>query len=263
MNFCKIFIERPVSTTVLMLALFIFGWMAYPKLPISELPDVDFPTIQVTASLPGADPETIAVSVATPLEKAFATIAGLDSMNSVSSAGSTRITLQFDLDRNIDAAAQDVQAALLQVAKHLPSQMPNPPSIKKVNPADSPILYLALTANNIPMTEADDYAENYIAPRLSMISGVADVNVYGAQQYAVRIYLNPYAMSSRGLSIDTVASAIQNLNSNQPSGTLQTDGYYRLIKVDGQLDNAAAFSNAIVASVNSAPVRLKDIGTAT
>ena len=260
-NISKPFIERPVATTMLMLALFIFGLFAYRYLPVSELPDVDYPTIQVTANLTGADPETMATSVATPIEKSLSTIAGIDSMSSVSSAGSTQITIQFDLDRNIDVAGQDVQAALLQVMRQLPAAMTTPPYIRKVNPADSPILFLALTADNVPMTKVDDYAENYIAPHLSMEPGVAQVSVYGAQQYAVRIDVNPNAMTNRGLSINTVSQAIQNLNSNQPAGTLLSDGAYRLIKVDGGLLNAAQFGDAVINSQGNAPVRLKDIAT--
>src|SRR3990167_2672282 len=259
MNICKIFIDRPVTTIILTLALVIFGFFAYLALPISALPNVDFPTIVVTANLPGADPETMATSVATPIEKQLSTIAGLNSMNSMSYAGETQITLQFSLDRNIDAAAQDVQSALLAVTRHLPSGMPDPPTIKKVNPADAPVLYLALTANNLPLTTVDNYAENFIAPRLSMIEGVAQVNVYGAQQYAVRINLNPSALTNRGLSIDSVANAIQNLSVNQPTGILQSSGYYRLIKVDAQLSTAKQFGNAIIATQNGAPVRLKDL----
>lgn len=261
MNISNIFIKRPVATTMLMVALFLFGLFAYRYLPVSELPDVDYPTIQVTANLPGADPETMATAIATPIEKSLSTIAGIDSMSSISSAGSTQITLQFNLDQNIDVAGQDVQAALLQVMRQLPPQMTTPPYIRKVNPADSPILFLALTADNIPMTKVDDYAENYIAPHLSMEPGVAQVSVYGAQQYAVRIKLNPNAMTNRNLSINTVSQAIQNLNSNQPAGTLLSDGAYRLIKVDGGLLNASEFSNAVVSSQNNAPVRLKDVAS--
>ena len=261
MNICKIFIERPVATAVFISALVFFGLFAYFKLPISELPSVDFPTIVVSADLPGADPETMATSVATPLEKQLSSISGLDSMTSVSSPGSTKITLQFSLDRNIDSAAADVQSALLQASRQLPAQMPTPPTLRKVNPADTPILFLALIANHMPLVKVDDYAENIIATRLSMISGVAQVNVFGAQQYAVRIHLNPNAMANRNLSMDSVASSIQNINVNQPAGTLQTEGYYRLIKVDGQLDNAQAFANATIASVNGVPVQLKDIAT--
>lgn len=261
MNISKIFIDRPVATTIFMAGLFLFGLLAYFKLPISALPNVDFPTLVVNASLPGADPQTMAVSIATPIEKQLSTIAGIDSMNSISTAGNTQIILQFSLDRNIDSAAQDVQSALLQVARHLPSGMPDPPSIRKMNPADSPILYLALQADHIPLTVLDEKAENFISPRLSMINGVAQVSVYGAQKYAVRIHLNPQALTARNLSFDQVSTAIRNLNSNQPSGTLQTEGHYRLLKVDGQLKNAAEFSNAIIASVQGMPIRLSDIAT--
>lgn len=261
MNISKIFIERPVATTIFMMALFFFGCIAYPKLPISDLPNVDFPTLMVSASLPGADPETMAVSVATPIEKQLSTIAGIDSMNSVSTAGNTQVILQFSMSRSIDAAAQDVQSALLQVSRRLPSDMTDPPSIRKMNPADSPILFLALQADHLPLTTLNEKAENYISPRLSMIDGVAQVNVFGAQQYAVRIYLNPNALAARGLSLDQVTSAIKNLNANQPSGTLQTEGYYRVIKVDGQLKNAQQFSNAIIATVKGAPIRLGDVAT--
>lgn len=261
MNICKIFISRPVATTIIIAALLIFGLFAYPYLPVSELPNVDFPTIQVNASLPGADPETMATSVATPIEKELSTIAGIDSMSSVSSAGSTNITLQFSLNRNIDSAAQDVQSALLQVQRRLPKQMTTPPTIRKLNPADSPILFLALTANNVPMTQIDDYAENYISPRLSMEEGVAQVDIYGAQQFAVRVQVNPNALTNRNLSMDAVATAIQSLNTNQPSGTIYTDGSYRLLKVDGELVNADQFGDAVIASNQGAPVRLKDIAT--
>jgi HAE1 family hydrophobic/amphiphilic exporter-1 len=259
-NICKIFIDRPVATIVLMASLFIFGWFAYKNLPISEMPNVDFPTIVVKADLPGADPETMATTVATPLEKQFSTISDIDSMSSISTAGTTKITLQFGLDRNIDAAAQDVQSAISQATRKLPQQMPNPPSMNKMS-ADSPILFVALTGDNVSLTDLDDIAENTIAPQMSMADGVAQVNVYGSQQYAVRIRINPNAIVNRGLSVDQVASAIKNLNANQPTGTLQTNGYYQSIKVNGQLYDADEFANAVVATNNGAPVRLKDIAT--
>ena len=259
MNISKIFIERPVATTILMLAFVIFGAFAYFTLPVSELPDVDFPTIQVSASLPGADPETMATSVATPIEKQLSTIAGIASMTSTSTSGSTQIVIQFDLSRNIDSAAQDVQSAILQAQRQLPSQMPTPPTIRKINPADSPVIFIALTGKNLSLTKLDDYAENYISPQLSVIDGVAQVSVFGSQQYAVRIHLNPYALTSRNLDVDTVSNAIQNLSSNQPAGTMRTDGYYRSLIADGQLTNAEEFSNAIITSVNGVPVRLSDI----
>lgn len=262
MNLSRIFIERPVATTVLMLALVTFGWCAYRTLPVSELPNVDFPTIVVSATLSGADPETMASTVATPLEKQFSAIAGVDSMSSVNSAGQTRITLQFALERDIDAAAQDVQAAISQVLKKLPPQMTTPPTLKKVNPALSPILFLSLTAEHLPLSTLDDYAEVYIGQRLSMIPGVAEVDVYGAQQYAVRVLLNPTAIANRNLGVDTVSTALQNISTVQPSGTMRTNGYYHLVEVDGQLNNAKQYNEAIIAENNGSVVRVKDIGQA-
>jgi len=261
-NFSAPFIHRPVATTVIMSALVIFGWFAYRELPVSELPNIDFPTIVVTGLLPGADPATMASTVARPIEKQLSAIDGIDSMNSTSSAGQTQITIQFSLDRTIDGAAADVQAAISQVLKQLPPQMTVPPTLKKVNPALSPILFLALTADHLALHELDDYAETFIAQSLSMIPGVAAVNVYGAQQYAVRVKLNPNALATRGIDIQTVTSAIQALSVNQPSGILQTNGRYHLIEVDGQLNNAQAFNEAIVTTVAGAPVRIKDLGYA-
>jgi HAE1 family hydrophobic/amphiphilic exporter-1 len=262
MNIPKLFIQRPVATCILMLGLFIAGVVAFFHLPISELPNIDFPTIVISANLPGADPETMANAVARPLEKQLSTVSGISSMSSVSSSGSTRITLQFDLSRSIDAAAQDVQSAVSQATRSLPSQMPNPPQIRKVNPADSPILYIALTAGNTSLTKLNEYAENYIAPEISTSMGVAGVNVYGAKEYAVRIYLNPFAMANRNLSVTDISNAIKNLNSNEPNGTLESDGYYRVLKVDGQLDNATEFNNAILTSPKNAPIKISDIGHA-
>lgn len=262
MNLSRPFILRPVATTMVMLALVIFGWSAYRLLPVSDLPNVDFPTIVVSASLPGADPETMASTVATPLERQFSTIAGIDSMNSVSTSGQTRITIQFVLERSIDAAAQDVQTAISQVLKQLPTEMPNPPTLRKTNPTLAPILYLAMTADHLPLHELDDYAETLIAQNLSMVSGVSEVGVFGSQQYAVRVLLNPSALANRRLDVTDVADAIKAVSTNQPSGTLQTTSNYQLLKVDGQLNNAAQFNEAIVAINDGAPVRIKDIGTA-
>ena len=191
MNISRIFIERPIMTTLVMMSFLIFGIVAYRALPVSELPNVDFPTIRVSASLPGASPETMASSVATPLEKEFSNIAGIDSMTSSSSQGSTQITLQFNLNRNIDAAAQDVQTAISSATRQLPEDMPSPPSFRKVNPAESPILFIALTSSTLPLTTVDEYAENLLAKRISMINGVAEVGVYGSQKYAVRVQLDP------------------------------------------------------------------------
>jgi hydrophobic/amphiphilic exporter-1 (mainly G- bacteria), HAE1 family len=262
MNMSKVFIHRPVATVVLTVALIVFGWVAYQALPISELPEVDFPTINVSASLPGADPETMANTVATPLEKQFSAIAGLDSMSSVSSSGHTSVVLQFNLNRDIDAAAQDVQAAVSQAARSLPSELSDPPSVRKVNPSAAPILFLALTGDNLPLTQLDDYAETDIAQRLSMISGVADVQVYGSQKYAVRIHLNPHAISLRGLSNSGVIKAIQDVNATQPAGSLQTPERIYNVKTVSQLTNAADFNKAIIGFSQGAPIRLQDVGIA-
>ena len=207
-NLAEPFIRRPVMTTLVMLAILLAGVMGYRNLPVSELPNVDFPTIQVTASLPGASPETMASAVATPLEKQFATIAGIDSMTSTSALGSTRITVQFNLNRDIDAAALDIQAAISQTLGQLPKDMPSPPIFTKVNPADFPILYLTLSSPTLPLSTVDEYGQTYMAQRISMISGVAQVLVYGAQKYAVRVQVDPYALASRGIGIDEVQKAI-------------------------------------------------------
>src|SRR3954453_22275555 len=207
MNIAALFIRRPVMTTLVMLAIVLFGIMAYRQLAVSDLPNVDFPTIQVGASLPGASPETMASAVATPLERQFSTIAGLDSMVSASSLGSTSITLQFALLRDLDAAAQDVQAAIAAAARQLPPNMPAPPSYNKVNPADTPVIYLALSSESMPMNQLDEYAETLMAQRISTVEGVAQVQVYGAQKYAVRVQLDPRELASRNLGIDEVSNA--------------------------------------------------------
>ncbi len=260
MNIAELFIRRPVMTTLLSLAIVFFGMMAYRLLPVSDLPNVDFPTIVVSASLPGASPDTIASSIATPLEKQFTTIAGLDSMTSTSILGGTNITLQFTLSRNIDAAAQDVQAAITATLAQLPQGMPSPPTFKKVNPADSPVLYLSLSSTTMPISQVDEYAETYLGERISMVSGVAQVQVYGAQKYAVRIQVDPKKLASRGIGIDEVAQAIQDANVDLPTGTLY--GAHQAFTVDtrGQLMNAAAYRPLVVAYTNGAPVRLEDIG---
>ncbi|HVC28957.1 MAG TPA: efflux RND transporter permease subunit, partial [Gammaproteobacteria bacterium] len=256
------FIHRPVMTTVVMSALLIFGMVAYFTLPVSELPNVDFPTINVYASLPGADPETMAASVATPLERQFSTIAGLSSMSSVNTTGNTSITLQFDLSRNIDDAAMDVQTAISQAIRQLPLNMPQPPHLSKVNPTASPIIFMGMTASNIPLTKLDEYAETRVAERISMIPGVAQVNVFGAQKYAVRLYMNPYALAARNLTITQVAQAVQNGNTNLPSGTLYGATRTYTVQANGQLDDAAAYNNLVVAYQNGAPVHLSDVGQA-
>ncbi|MFI4968648.1 MAG: efflux RND transporter permease subunit [Lysobacterales bacterium] len=259
MNIAEIFVRRPVMTTLLMVGILVFGIAGYRLLPVAALPNVDFPTIQVSASLPGASPETMASAVATPLEKQFSTIPAIDSMTSTSSLGSTSITLQFGLDRNIDAAAQDVQAAISAALRQLPTQMTTPPTFRKVNPADSPIIYIAFTSKTLRMSTLDEYAENVLAQRISMVRGVAQVNVYGSQKYAVRIDLDPDKLAGRGLGIDTVAAAAGSGNVNLPTGTLYGPNRIYNVTVDGQLRKASSFGDLIVTWQNGAPVRLKDI----
>jgi len=214
------FIRRPVATTLIIMAMLIFGILGYRVLPVSDLPSIDFPTIQVQASLPGGSAETMAAAVATPLEKQFSTIAGVDSISSVNAQGSTNITLQFSLDGDIDAAAQDVQSMIAKTQRQLPPDMPAPPSYQKVNPADAPVLFLALSSETLPLSQVDEYAETLIAQRLSTVSGVAQVSVFGAQKYAVRVDVDPRELASRGIGIDEVAQAIQQSNVNRPTGTL-------------------------------------------
>ena len=259
MNFSELFIRRPVATTLLMLAIAIFGVVAYFSLPVSDLPNVDFPTIMVSASLPGASPETMAAAVATPLEKQFSAIEGLDSMTSTSSLGSTNITLQFSLEKDLDAAAQDVQAAISRTTRSLPAGMPYPPSFRKVNPADSPILFLALTSKTLPLYELNEYAETKMAQRISMVSGVAQVQLYGSATYAVRIQVNPTALASRGIGIDEVANAVRNWNVNMPTGELYGQSRTYTIQTTGQLTRAEAYRPMVLAYRNGSPVRLEDV----
>ncbi len=260
MNPSLLFITRPVMTSLVMIAVLIFGAIGYAGLPVSELPDVDFPTITVSALLPGADPETMASAVATPLENQFSSIAGIDSMTSTSSQGTTRITLQFSLERNIDAAAQDVQSAIAGSLRKLPPDLPDPPVLRKVNPADSPIIFLALSSPTLPLSAVDDYAETVLAQRLSSLPGVAQVNVYGSQKFAVRIQLNPDALAARNIGIDEVQTAAQAGNVNLPTGALEGAKGSAVIRANGQLMNADTFRQQIVAYRNGSPVRFQDIG---
>ena len=262
MSIPELFIKRPIMTTLVMAAILIFGIFAYRFLPVSDLPNVDFPTIQVNASLPGASPETMASSVATPLEKQFSTIAGIDSMTSTNSLGQSSITIQFNLSRSLDGAALDVQAAITQAAGQLPPQMPTPPSFRKVNPADQPILYLALSSPTLKLSQVDEAAETTIAQRISMVNGVAQVQVYGAQKYAVRVQLDPNEMATRQIGIDDVSNAVNLGNTNVPTGTLWGSGKTFTLLSNGKLQNAAQFSPMIVAYRNGAPVRISDIGRA-
>ena len=260
MSITEPFIRRPVMTTLVMAGILLFGAIGFRSLPVSDLPNVDFPTIQVTASLPGASPETMAASVATPLERQFSAIAGLDSINSTSSQGTTQVTLQFALDRNIDAASQDVQTAIAAAARQLPPGMPSPPTLKKVNPADQPVLYLVLSSPTMELTAVDEVAETLIAQRLSTISGVAQVQVTGAQKFAVRAKLDPSQLAARGIGIDEVAAAIQNQNSNLPVGTLYGVHQSLTVQANGQLFDAASYRTMIVAYRNGSPVALGDLG---
>ena len=246
-------------TSLVMIAILIFGFAAYRLLPVNDLPNVDFPTIQVTASLPGANPDTMASAVATPLERQFSTISGLDSMTSTNGTGTTRITLQFNLSRNLDAAAQDVQAAISSASRQLPD-MPSPPSFRKVNPADSPVLYLALSSPTLPLYSVDEYAETFMAQRISMINGVAQVSVYGAQKYAVRTQVDPMALASRRIGIDEVENALARGNVNLPTGTLDGAKQSFALQATGQLYKAADYRPLIVAYRNGSPVRLDQIG---
>jgi HAE1 family hydrophobic/amphiphilic exporter-1 len=260
MNIAALFVRRPVMTFLVMLGILIFGAAAYRLMPVNALPNVDFPTIQVTAQLPGASPDTMASAVATPLEKQLSTIAAIDSMNSVSTTGQTTITLQFALDRNIDAAAQDVQSAIAAAARSLPSTMPTPPTMRKVNPADFPIMNLALTSQTQPLSVVDDYAENQLAQRISTISGVAQVQVYGSQKYAVRIQLDPNQLASRGIALTDVEQAIGDANVNLPTGTLYGREKATSVQATGQLMDAQAYAPMIVTYRNGAPVRLQQLG---
>ncbi len=259
MQLPELSIRRPVMTTLLMAAFLVFGVIAYRALPVSELPSVDFPTINVTANLPGASPETMAAAVATPLEAQFSTISGVDNMSSVSARGATSITLQFKLERDIDAAAQDVQAAIAAAQRKLPSDMTTPPSFRKVNPADSPIFYLAMHSTTLPLQAVNEYAETQLAQSVSTIPGVAQVLIYGAQKYAVRIHADPHQLAARGIGIDELQKAVASANVNQPVGNLEGGKQTYSLRTNGQLVNAAAYRPLIVAYKNGAPVRLEEV----
>ena len=247
-------------TVLVMTGILIFGLTGYRLLPVSTLPNVDFPTIQVTAELPGASPETMASAVATVLERQFSTIAGIDEMSSVSGQGITRVTIQFALDRDIDAAAQDVNSAIASAARQLPATMPAPPSFRKVNPADFPVYYLALTSQTLPLSTVNEYAETYLAQRISTINGVAQVQVFGQQKYAVRVQVDPNALAARGVGINEVEQAVAQANVNLPTGTLYGKDRMFAVQATGQLQNAAAFRPVIVTFRNGSPIRLSELG---
>ncbi|HEX4343158.1 MAG TPA: efflux RND transporter permease subunit, partial [Verrucomicrobiae bacterium] len=259
MNVPELFIRRPVMTTLVMSGILLFGALAFHTLPVSDLPNVDYPTINVSATLPGASPDTMASSVATPLEKQFSTIAGIDSMTSVSSLGQASITIQFSLSRDIDAAAQDVQAAISKASRQLPADLPSPPTYSKVNPADSPILFLALSSTTLPLSKVDDYGETMLAQQISMVNGVAQVSVFGSQQYAVRVQVDPDKLAALGVGIDEVSDAVNNGNVNLPTGTLYGRHQAYTVEANGQLKNAADFRPLIVAFRNGRPIRLDQV----
>lgn len=261
MNIGNLCISRPVMTTLVMFAILLFGAIGYTQLPISNLPNVDFPTIQVTSTLPGTSAETMASAVSMPLEKQFATISGLDQMTSNSSLGQSQVTLQFDNSRNIDGAALDVQAAISAASKQLPPQMTIPPTFSKVNPASQPVIYLAVSSPNMPLYQVDYFAETVIAQRIARVSGVAQVQVNGSQQFAVRVQVNPTRIASYGLGIDDIMSAVANANQNQPTGTLWGRHQAFTIESNGQLLNANQFRPVIVSTKNGVPMRLDQVAT--
>ncbi len=260
MNISETFIRRPIATSLLMLAIAMFGLVAYRSLPVSDLPNVDFPTLLVTAALPGASPDTMASAVATPLENQFSMIAGLESMTSVNSLGNTQVTLEFDLSRNLDGAAVDVQAAITQASRLLPQGMPTPPTFTKVNPADQPILYLALTSPSIPLWTLDEYAETRIAQRISMVTGVAQVQVLGAQKDAVHAQMDPQALATRQIGINEVEAALRNWNVNLPTGAITGPKRAFTLQASGQLMSAAQYRPLVVAYRKGSPVRLEELG---
>jgi len=259
MNVSEVFIRRPVTTTLLQIAIVLFGVMGYLVLPVSDLPPVDFPTINVSASLPGADPETMASAVATPLERSFATVSGISSINSTSTMGNTNITIQFDLDRDIDAAAQDVQVAIARTGRQLPPDMPSPPTFRKSNPADFPILFLTLSSETLPLSEVNEYADTLLAQRLSTVRGVAQVSIFGAQKHAVRIDVNPQELAARQIGLNELAAAVQTGNANRPTGTLYGTDRTFTVKTDGQLENAESFRRLTVAYRDGRPVTLDQV----
>ncbi len=263
MSLSELCIRRPVMTTLLMLSFVIFGLFAYRKLPVAALPRVDYPTINVSAQLPGASPETMAASVAAPLERAFATISGLDSLTSVSTQGNTQITMQFNLDRDIDGASLDVQSQISATLRRLPAELPAPPSFRKVNPGDSPILFLALKSDTLPLSEVNAWAEDILQQQITQLPGVAQVNIFGQQKYAVRVYVDPKAVAARGMTLNDVRNAVNAANSNAPVGTIRGDRQSTTIEATGQLRTADQYNNLIIATKNGVPIKLEDVAKPT
>ncbi|MCC6369030.1 MAG: efflux RND transporter permease subunit [Bryobacterales bacterium] len=262
MNISETFIRRPIATSLIMLGIALFGVISYQALPVSDLPNVDYPTITVYASLPGADPSTMASAVATPLERQFTTIAGIDSMTSTNRLGNTQITLQFDIDRDIDGAAVDVQTAISAAMPLLPPGLPSPPSFRKVNPADSPVMFFGLYSDTLPLYKVDEYAETLVAQRLSMVNGVAQVNIMGQQKFAVHIQADPAQLAARKIGINELSNAVRNWNVNLPTGTMFGPKQAYTVETNGQLMNAAGYRDMIVAWRDGIPVRLSQVATA-
>ena len=261
-NISRPFIERPIATSLLMAGLLLIGIVAYPLLPVAPLPQVDFPTIQVSASLPGADPATMASSVAQPLERQFSEIPGVDQITSTSALGNTSITVQFALDRNIDAAAGDVQAAINAAGGQLPKNLPSPPTYRKVNPADRPILIIGITSDVLPITTVDDYADTMLAQRISQLQGIGQVSIGGEQKPAIRVQIDPEKLAALGLSLEDVRGVLETATTDSPKGTLTTPTRAFTIYDNDQILEASTLDNVIIAYKNGAPVRIRDIGQA-
>src|ERR1044071_9398872 len=259
MNISELCIRRPVLTTLMTASLIVFGAFAYRLLPVAALPAVDFPTIQITAQLPGAAPETMAASVASPIERQLSTIAGVSSMNSSSSLGLTQITIQFDLGRNIDGAALDVQTALATAARQLPVEMTTPPSFRKVNPGDFPVLYISMRSETLPLSTVDDYAETVLAPQISQLPGVAQVLVYGAQKFAVRVQVNPVEAAARNISLEDVRSVVAKANSSTPVGVLTGPKQSVTLAASSAMPRASDYRDVVVAYRNGSPIKLNQI----
>jgi HAE1 family hydrophobic/amphiphilic exporter-1 len=252
-------IRRPVLTTLMTASLIVFGAFAYRLLPVAALPAVDFPTIQINASLPGASPETMAASVASPIERQLSTISGISSMSSTSSLGASEITIQFDLGRNIDGASLDVQTALAVAQRRLPAEMTTPPFFRKVNPGDFAVLYISLRSDTMPLSKVDDYAETVLAPTISQLSGVAQVQVFGAQKFAVRVQVDPGAAAARNISLDTIRDVVAKTNSSAPVGVLEGKDRSTTLLATGAMERASDYRDVVVAYRNGAPIKLNEV----
>jgi len=262
MSISEPFIRRPIGTSLLMLGVLVFGIGAYGLLPVAPLPNVDFPTITVTASYPGASPQTMASAIATPLEQQFTQIPALDQMTSLSGIGTMSITLQFDLSRNIDGAAVDVVTAINAATGLLPKDLPSPPTYRKVNPADFPIMIYAVHSDAVPEYRLDDYANTVLGERLSTVPGVGQVSIFGQKLYAARVQVNPAAVAAHGIGLEDVRNALVNATINEPKGTIEGEHQVVALETNDQLFDAKAYGNIIVAYRNGAPVRIKDVGEA-